>query len=54
MEDKELSEVSEAASTLCSCFVIIEHSVVYIAKQSDLYESSSQDGQKHMYTCNIA
>lgn len=41
LEDKELSDIMENAATLSSCFIIIETSVVYTARQSELSESSS-------------
>ena len=41
IEGQELSSVIENSSLLCSYFVILEHSVVFISQQSDLSEAGS-------------
>ena len=40
-EDQELSLIVENSDLICSYFVILENSVVFITQQSDLIEANS-------------
>lgn len=40
MDGRDLAAVSERASFLCSCFVILENAIAFVSRQSELEENS--------------
>ena len=49
-EGQELSQIVENSNLICSYFIILENSVIFITQQSDLVEANSDKGTVLTFT----